>query len=130
MDSLIRNYFIKNIRRENFGQIENADIESHGSICDNPDGDIVSIFANIKDGKISEIKMECGPCDPTAIVATNIAVDILKDRNIEEILSDKNALIADFEKILGGKSEDGIGHFLKIIDQLKGLISEYNITQS
>ena len=124
MDSLIRNYFIKKIKKENFGQIKNADIESHGSICDNASGDIVSIFANIKDGKLNEIKMECGPCDPTAIVATNIAVDVLRNRGLEEILSDEKSIVADFERILGGKSKAGTEHFKKIIDQLQGLIKD------
>lgn len=124
MDSLIRNYFMKKIKKENFGQIKNADIESHGSICNNASGDIVSIFANIKDGKLSEIKMECGPCDPTAIVATNIAVDVLRNRGLEEILSDEKSIVADFERILGGKSKAGTEHFKKIIDQLQGLIKD------
>ena len=122
MDSLIRNYFMKKIKKENFGQIEGADRETHGSICDNPDGDIISIFLKIADGKISDIKMECGPCDPSAIVATNIAVDVLKNRSVKEVLSDDRTIIDNFNAVLGGESKDALGHFKKVLEQLKKLL--------
>ncbi len=124
MDNLIRNYFINKLKKENFGQIENADLESRGSICDNPNGDIVSIFINVNDGKIADIKMECGPCDPAAIVATNIAVDILKGMDVKEIIEENSAIYDQFNKIIGGESRQGIKHLKNIVEQVKGLLGE------
>ncbi|RKX68886.1 hypothetical protein DRP43_05010, partial [candidate division TA06 bacterium] len=119
MDKLVREYFIKKIKRENFGQIEKADFISRGSICIETSGDVISIYIKKEGNILSDVKMECGPCDPAAIVATNIAVDILKNKKIDDIVNDKTALDEEFSAIIGGESKDGLTHFNKVIDQVK-----------
>ena len=124
MDKLVREYFIKKIKRENFGQIEKADFISRGSICIETSGDVISIYIKKEGNILSDVKMECGPCDPAAIVATNIAVDILKNKKIDDIVNDKTALDEEFSAIIGGESKDGLTHFNKVIDQVKEMLKE------
>ncbi|MCK4545585.1 iron-sulfur cluster assembly scaffold protein [candidate division WOR-3 bacterium] len=122
MDKLVREYFIKKIKKENFGQIEKADFISRGSICIETSGDVISIYIKKEGNTISDVKMECGPCDPAAIVATNIAVDILKNKKIDDIVNDRITLDEEFTTVIGGESKDGLTHFNKVIDQVKEML--------
>ncbi len=122
MDKLVREYFMKKIKKENFGQIEKADFISRGSICIETSGDVISIYIKKEGNILIDVKMECGPCDPNAIVATNIAVDILKNKRMDDVINDKTALDKEFSAIIGGESKDGLTHFNRVITQVKEML--------
>lgn len=118
MTNFLKKY-LNRIDRNVFGDLENPTLSFEGSVCDTSNSwkDVVSVYMNIENGIVKEIKGKCGPCDPYAYITLYILINILKGENVKNISAENPQLKYKFVSMLTKEFDDDFTfHYEKILE--------------
>lgn len=105
------------------GRLDNADIIVIGSVCESASPDSISVYIKLDEGKISDIKGSCGPCDPYGFIALNNLMKVIKGMPASALMEREEEIRNAFYELVGLRDADMEEHFRMILKTIRSSVT-------